>query len=458
MGTELVTSPKPKLLMFPWLAYGHISPYLELAKKLSDRGFSMYLCSTPVNLGFIKKKITDKYANSIQLVELHLPEAPDLPPCYHTTNGLPRHLMSTLKSALNRSKPDFANILKALQPDLVIYDVLQTWTGNLTSTLGIPGVKFSTSSAAMMAYFCHLFSKPDQKFPFPAIYLSDIDYARARSMTASAKADAEESDPVEERPNRFCDKIMLAKSSREIEGKYMDYLSDVTELKTMGVGTLFQDPVGDDQPENNELMQWLGEKSDCSSVYVSFGSEYFLTKEEMEEIAFGLELSKVNFIWVVRFPVGEKMRPEEALPEGFMDRVQDRGRVVEGWAPQAKILAHPSIGGFICHCGWNSVVESLELGVPIIAMPMHLDQPLNARLMVELGVAVEVTRDLNGKLEREVIAKVIKDVVVEKLGENARKNMSDVRQRTKLRENEELDEVVQLLNQLCEEKRVNQSS
>ncbi|CAI9091296.1 OLC1v1026275C1 [Oldenlandia corymbosa var. corymbosa] len=447
-----------KVLMFPWLAYGHISPNLELAKKLTDRGFSVYLCSTPVNLGFIKNKITAKHADSIHLVELHLPENPELPPRYHTTNGLPPHLMSTLKNALYKAKPNLSKIMEDLNPDLVIYDVVQTWTGKLTSDLNIPAVKFSTSSAAMMAYFCHMLMKRDEKFPYPAIYLSEIDYARARTVGESAKADAEELDPAEERPNRFCDKIVLVKSSKEIEEKYMDYLSEVANWKTMGVGTLFQSPVFGDEDENNELIQWLGTKNECSSVFVSFGSEYFLTKEEMEEVAFGLELSNVNFIWVVRFPAGEKIRPEDALPEGFLERVKGRGKIVEGWAAQAKILAHPSIGGFVCHCGWNSVVESVEFGVPIIAMPMHLDQPLNARLMVELGLAVEVMRNGEGKLEREVIAEVVKDVVVEKFGENARKNMVDVRQRIKQREDEELDEVVQLLNRLCEEKRQNEKS
>lgn len=135
----------------------------------------------------------------------------------------------------------------------------------------------------------------------------------------------------------------------------------------------------------------------------------------MGEIAIGLELSKVSFIWVVRFHVGDKISIHEALPEGFLERIREKGMVVEGWAPQAKILGHSSIGGFVSHCGWSSTLEGMMFGVPIIAIPMHLDQPLNAKLVVEVGVGVEVSRE-NEKLKAEEVARVIKTVVMQEEG------------------------------------------
>ncbi|KAK2643567.1 hypothetical protein Ddye_025330 [Dipteronia dyeriana] len=98
-------------------------------------------------------------------------------------------------------------------------------------------------------------------------------------------------------------------------------------------------------------MDWLSKKEPSSVVYVSFGSEYSPTEEEMKEMAHGLELSQVSFIWIVRFGNGDKSTVDEALPEGFQDRVGVRGLTVEGWVPQAEILRHPSIGGFVSHCG-----------------------------------------------------------------------------------------------------------
>ncbi|GLT66729.1 hypothetical protein SLA2020_390800 [Shorea laevis] len=89
------------ILIFPWLAHGHISPFLELAKKLSKRNFFIYFCSTPVNLSSVKPMISLKESLCIQLVEFHLPSLPDLPPHYHTTKGLPPHLVNTLKNAFD---------------------------------------------------------------------------------------------------------------------------------------------------------------------------------------------------------------------------------------------------------------------------------------------------------------------------------------------------------------------
>ena len=178
------------------------------------------------------------------------------------------------------------------------------------------------------------------------------------------------------------------------------------------MGPLVQEP-GNDVVSGSRFEKWLNKKQDSSCLLVSFGSEFYLSKEDMEEIAYGLELSHVDFIWVVRFPVaggGErKKNVEEELPKGFLERVRERGMVVEGWVPQAQILKHRTTGGFLSHCGWSSVMESIKFGVPIIAAPMQLDQPLNARLVEWLDVGVVVERD-NGRLRRQEVARVVKEV------------------------------------------------
>ena len=124
---------------------------------------------------------------------------------------------------------------------------------------------------------------------------------------------------------------------------------------------------------------------------------------------------------------------------------------MEDWAPQAQILAHSSTGGFVSHCGWNSILESLKFGVPIIAIPMKYDQPMNARLAEDVGVAVEVKRDENGKLNREEIAQVIRKVVVEKDGEDMRIKAREFSERMRMKGEEEIDGLVEELVQLCNE-------
>nr|GEU37169.1 beta-D-glucosyl crocetin beta-1,6-glucosyltransferase [Tanacetum cinerariifolium] len=178
--------------------------------------------------------------------------------------------------------------------------------------------------------------------------------------------------------------IVLVKSFKEIEGKYSNYLSVLAGKKVVPVGPL--------------VANLIPNMKEDSVLYV-----------DLQEITYGLELSNVNFIWVLRFPKGKSnMNVLEALPLGFIKRVKNKDLVVEGWVPQAKILEHKSIGGFVSHCGRNSVLEDMKYGVPIIAMPMHLDQPINARLVVDVRVGVEVVRVAKGLRWRDNVAKVVK--------------------------------------------------
>ncbi|XP_027099062.1 beta-D-glucosyl crocetin beta-1,6-glucosyltransferase-like [Coffea arabica] len=233
--------------------------------------------------------------------------------------------------------------------------------------------------------------------PFPNIHYRDFEIVKVSAVNEGIP------------PNRMLCQLpagpMLVNTSRWIEGTYMDHAAHNLNRKILPVGPLLQYPAaapeGEEQHQNIDLIQWLAEKEEHSAFFASFGSEYFLTKEEIIEIAFGLELSdNVNFIWALRLPKGEENRVqlEQILPEGFLERVRDRRRAVQGGAPQALISGHSSIGGFISHCGWGSVLEAIEFGVPILAMPMNYEQPLNARLMVENGLAVEIMRDEKGDL------------------------------------------------------------
>ncbi|CAN1258451.1 UDP-glucosyltransferase 29 [Linum perenne] len=195
---------------------------------------------------------------------------------------------------------------------------------------------------------------------------------------------------------------------------------------------------------NDEITNWLDAKEKSSVVFVSFGTEFFPSTELIDEIAHGLELSGANFIWVLRFPVGDE---EKLLPEGFTERIGNRGMILD-WAPQATILNHESVGGFVSHCGWSSVMEAMKCGVPIIAMPMQLDQPLNSRLVEELKIGVEVKRDGNGKVERGEMAEVIKEVLKGRNG-GVRRNVKELSELIEKKGDAEIGEVVKELLKLC---------
>ncbi|KAD4585954.1 hypothetical protein E3N88_23555 [Mikania micrantha] len=138
---------------------------------------------------------------------------------------------------------------------------------------------------------------------------------------------------------------------------------------------------GDD---SHECLKWLDLQPTGSVVFLCFGSSGVFTSEQLKEIAKGLEASGHRFLWVVRSPPSKKkedrfLPPPEpeldvVLPEGFLNRTKERGLVVKKWAPQVAVLGHKSVGGFVTHCGWNSVLEAVSFGVPMVGWPLYAEQ------------------------------------------------------------------------------------
>ncbi|CDY70793.1 BnaAnng35060D, partial [Brassica napus] len=179
------------------------------------------------------------------------------------------------------------------------------------------------------------------------------------------------------------------------------------------------------------VLDWLNQQPDESVLYISFGSGGSLTAKLLTELAWGLEQSQQRFVWVVRPPIDGSScsATPEYLPEGFVTRTSDRGLVVPSWAPQAEVLAHRAVGGFLTHCGWNSTLEGVVNGVPMIAWPLFAEQNMNAALLSdELGIAVRA-EEANTRSEIEAI---VRKVMAEEEGEEMRRKVK------KLRDNAEM--------------------
>ncbi|KAG5059772.1 hypothetical protein AAZX31_01G067400 [Glycine max] len=182
-----------------------------------------------------------------------------------------------------------------------------------------------------------------------------------------------------------------------------------------------------------ECLTWLDKQEPNSVLYVSFGSGGTLSQEQFNELAFGLELSGKKFLWVVRAPSGvvsagylcaETKDPLEFLPHGFLERTKKQGLVVPSWAPQIQVLGHSATGGFLSHCGWNSVLESVVQGVPVITWPLFAEQSLNAAMIADdLKVALRPKVNESGLVEREEIAKVVRGLMGDKESLEIRKRM-----------------------------------
>ncbi|KAG6396311.1 hypothetical protein SASPL_142459 [Salvia splendens] len=312
--------------MFPFLAHGHISPFLELAKKLSSRNFQIYFCSTSINLDFIKQTLNkdSSYNNSnvgIELVELHLPSLPQLPPKFHTTKNMPPHLHPLLMQALQNSTASFSTLLSDLSPDLLIYDLFQPWSAKIAAAEGIPAVFFFTGGAAAGSFMHHWHSHGSfDDFPFQQLSLREHEKKGLYASKKFVKVENGDQGFLFGVFELSCD-VVLIKSSRGIEGKYMDYLSTLGGRKLIPTGPLIAHGGGDGGGDG-EIMEWLSKRERGSTLYISFGSENFLNEKEMAEIARGLEMVGVSFIWVARRHGGEGAA---GVPEGFAERVGGEG-------------------------------------------------------------------------------------------------------------------------------------
>lgn len=448
METKL---PKFSILMFPWLAHGHIFPFLELAKAILNRknNFYIHFCSTSINFDSINGFI-DKYSlhASIEVAELRIEPTQDLPPHFHTTKNLPSSLTFTLLKALQTSTSSFSDIVSSIEPDLVIYDVFQPWAAKIAASRGIPSVHFSIYGAADYSLLHHKHTFGEAEFPFPAIKFGEHELQELWDGMESLSSIIHGSEDHHQEFlfgnfKQSCD-IVLIKTSRGIEGKYIDYLSTLSQKKLVPVGPLITQESNQESSES-DIIKWLNKKGRSSTVFISFGSECFLSKPEIQEIAKGLDLCCVNFIWIIRFPSGSDTKLDKALPRGFLERSSERGLVVTGWAPQNEILGHENVGGFVSHCGWSSVMESMYFGKAVVAMPMKNDQPINARMLVEAGSCVEVPRSENGVFEGEEIGRAIEKAVAGELRRRAR----ELRERLKKEEEQVVDEVAEQLWKLC---------
>ncbi|CAN0902875.1 Anthocyanidin 5,3-O-glucosyltransferase [Linum grandiflorum] len=155
--------------------------------------------------------------------------------------------------------------------------------------------------------------------------------------------------------------------------------------------------------DKHACLTWLDSQPTGSVVFLCFGSMGVFSHGQITAIAVGLEKTGVRFLWVIRNPApgdetgGRMSTTKEAdldsiLPEGFTERTKERGLVVKSWAPQVEVLNHESVGGFVTHCGWNSVLESLCAGVPMLGWPMYAEQKLNRHFLArEMGVVLKLT-------------------------------------------------------------------
>ncbi|KAL0927925.1 hypothetical protein M5K25_002149 [Dendrobium thyrsiflorum] len=397
---------KLHIVMVPWLATSHLLPFFELSKRLALKGLQISFFSTPSSihrLPSIPKTLTP-----------FLKFIPCSPSAINNENTADVHsednkvLLSQAYAALEHHLIAFLSNPSCHKPNWIIYDVqARSWAPALASRFSLNSALFAVFNAASIAFLDRvaIYDSPEKLatssdlFPFP-------------TTVALRRFEALQIGPIlPKKKDQQGNELMLTRTFKEFEAKWINLLGE----NCIPVGFL---PPSFEREEESEtwmrICEWLDEQKEHSVIYVAFGSEVILTREQIDEIALGLEKSGLPFVWVLRMGLP---------PEGFQERIAGRGLVWIGWVPQARLLAHPTVGGFLTHGGWNSIVEGMVVGATMVVLPMQFEQGLTARHLVESGYAMEVVRnDEDGYFSGEEIARKLRMAMVEEEGEELRKN------------------------------------
>ncbi|WCJ29227.1 UDP-Glycosyltransferase superfamily protein [Euphorbia peplus] len=193
-----------------------------------------------------------------------------------------------------------------------------------------------------------------------------------------------------------------------------------------------------DKSEWDKIMKWLDYQPESSVVFLCFGSHGSFDEEQIKEIAMGLEDSGHRFLWCIRFPDSQETElknPKAIIPEAWFERVEGRG-MISGWAPQVEVLSHKAIGGFVSHCGWNSILESLWYDVPIATLPIYAEQQLNAFTLVkelEIGIEVKLDSRRNGPvIGKDEVEKGVRSLMESESERKKVKHLSKIARMVKL--------------------------
>jgi UDP:flavonoid glycosyltransferase YjiC (YdhE family) len=424
---------KLHIAMFPWLAFGHMIPYLELAKLIAQKGHRISFISTPRNIDRLPK-LPPNFASFIDLVKLPLPHVENLPDNAEATIDVPVDKVPYLKKAYDALQDSMAQFLQDSQPDWLLYDFVPYWLPGIARKLGIPNAFFSIVTAASLSFTGTKslmserknpedYTVPPKWVPFP----TTVAFRLFEVMRIYAGITGDESNHSEF--FRFvevldgCD-VVAVRSCTEFEPEWLRLLEDLHQKPILPVGLL--PPIAYDDGDETDtwlwMKEWLDKQPKSSVVYVAFGSEAKPSQEEVTEIALGLEQSELPFFWVLRtLGLSE-------LPEGFEERTKGQGVVCKSWAPQLKILAHDSIGGFLSHSGWSSVVEALQFERALILLTFFADQGINAKVLEEKHIGYLIPRnEHDGSFTSDSVAKSLRVAVVEEEGKMYRDKAKEMK-------------------------------
>lgn len=436
--------PTPHIAFVPTPGMGHLIPLIEFARRLVlHHGFSItFLIPTDGSPVSPQKSVLKALPSAINYVFLPPVALDDLPDDV---------LVETrISHTIILSVPHLRNSLRALAESTrlvaLVVDLFGTEAFDVAKEFGIRPYIFFPTTAMVLSLIFHI-PELDQKFsceyrdlPEP-LKLPGCPPVRGRDLI----------DPIQDRKNdaykwivRHAERYktaagIMVNSFKDLEPGALKALkeSEPEYPPVYPVGPLTRSG-SDNRDGGSECLAWLDHQPSGSVLFVSFGSGGTLSQQQINELALGLEMSGQRFLWVAKSP-NEKVanasffsaqtvkNPLDFLPKGFLERTQGLGLVVPSWAPQVEILSHGSTGGFLTHCGWNSTLETIVHGVPMIAWPLFAEQRMNVILLAgDLKAALAINND-NCLVSREEIAETVRKLFDGEGGKRVRNKIKDLK-------------------------------
>uniref|UniRef100_A0A803QPM4 Uncharacterized protein n=1 Tax=Cannabis sativa TaxID=3483 RepID=A0A803QPM4_CANSA len=417
------------LVLVPCPLQGHMSPMLHLAKLLHSRGFSITIIL-----------VSSNELNPCQYPEFMFHYMDNII-SYNSFGG---DVMLYLLMLNNKCTTPFTDSLLTLTKlqfgpvTCVVYDAVMYFSAAVADQLQIPRIVLRTSSAStflalsLLTHNANAFinQQPKEHDEAEEAIVADFPILRAKDMPVFETSDQEAAENVLAKIhhgtktasaliwnslycleksifNRVKDKIsapiypICPRLHYNFKNNNNQVITNSSSFKSL----MYNETCSDD--DDQSCMSWLDSQPSNSVVYVSTGTVVRVSKSEVGEMAWGLANSEQPFLWVVRPGLVNGSSSNsglEVLPKGFLEITKKRGKVVQ-WAPQQKVLGHKAIGGFWTHNGWNSTIESVNEGVPMICWPRIGDQRVNARIVTsvwKVGIELEENNLKRWKVERAV--------------------------------------------------------
>eukprot|EP00262_Sarcandra_glabra_P006707 TRINITY_DN191_c0_g3_i1.p1 TRINITY_DN191_c0_g3~~TRINITY_DN191_c0_g3_i1.p1 ORF type:complete len:504 (+),score=36.73 TRINITY_DN191_c0_g3_i1:56-1513(+) len=428
----------PHVLIFPLPAQGHINSMLKLAELLCLAGFHVTFLNTDHNHDRLLR-FADVHTRLSSLPRFRFRTISDGLPADHPRSA--SKLMDLFDALQAHTKPLFREFLVSCGPGsksrkpvtCVIADGVMTFTIDVAKDVGIPIIAFRTISAcAFWAYYCiprlieggELPFKHDEDMDQPIRGVPGMEsFLRCRDLPSFLQC-KDITDPVlqlvnTETLNTTRASALILNTFEHLEASILSQIRNHFPLTyTIGpLHALLKSRASSNSSsssssssllkEDKTCMTWLDSQPHKSVIYVSFGSFATVTRRDLLEIWYGLVNSGKQFLWVIRSDSisGEDERGQ--IPEELEEETKQRGFLVE-WAPQEAVLAHPAVGGFLTHGGWNSTLESIYAGVPMICWPFFADQQINSRFVGEVW---KDGLDMKDKCDRETVEKMVREVM-----------------------------------------------